>query len=265
MKQPEKPAQRWELPLLKRLIDKDRWVTCVEVRFTVETVGRLQLSLQAFSEILAGIDLHLVKGQSQLAQDDLPDLAYGSDVTLCYVAGRSAPSVDQLKQTVVRPPGALQGVAVQSICDLRWITTLNRDLDVGNTAAPSAQRLREALKNDLELLLNTSSPHGVIDLDSYEQVQRSVLNYGIPAVTGVACDDQGSHWIAEKISKAIEYFEPRLRGVRVTPEASPRNAHETVLSFRVEARLWDNTASVSLHTRFDVNSGRVQINDAGGV
>ena len=49
----------------------------------------------------------------------------------------------------------------------------------------SMSKLRESLKRDLAWLLNTSNLSDVQDLSEYPLVETSVLNYGMPDLTGI--------------------------------------------------------------------------------
>jgi type VI secretion system protein ImpF len=270
MGQSEKAAPSWDLPLFDRLVDEDRWIKFLEVRTTATSLQRLQLSLQELANVLAQRGLRLFErspedgarelaGSVQVSAFTLEDAA-----VLRFIADDDLRNPEQLRQVVIQTRGAPQGVALQSFCEIKWANQRNKDVRIGRGGAPQRRKLRESLKRDVELLLNTCNLQGVPGLHAHEHVQRSVLNYGIPAVTGSADDEGRPRWIAEEMRKALESFEPRLRGIRVMPEPPLDDTREQTLAFRIEAKLWDGTASVMMRTELTVNSGRVVIRDAGG-
>ena len=84
--------------------------------------------------------------------------------------------------------------------------------------------LRATVRRELTWLLNTTNLGAAQDLSSYPEVQTSVLNYGLPDLTGrvstqAAITDRG-----EQIRQAIITFEPRMDAEKV--EVEPRSTVE---------------------------------------
>src|SRR5690349_20585366 len=52
----------------------------------------------------------------------------------------------------------------------------------------SVSRLRECVTRDISWLLNCVSLEANVELEEYPEVSRSVLNFGIPDLTGAALD-----------------------------------------------------------------------------
>jgi type VI secretion system protein ImpF len=83
------------------------------------------------------------------------------------------------------------------------------------TRSASMHMYREALKRDVEWLLNTRQPI-LPDLDQYPAVAASVLNFGLPDIhnyDGSAGKDEGA--LTAAIEKTIKAFEPRIKNPRV--------------------------------------------------
>jgi type VI secretion system protein ImpF len=74
----------------------------------------------------------------------------------------------------------------------------------------SFRHLRESVVRDLEWLLNTGRMEISSELGSYPEVRKSVLNYGIPDISGVTVTSRNSESIARDIRQAILDFEPRI-------------------------------------------------------
>src|SRR6266487_548663 len=80
----------------------------------------------------------------------------------------------------------------------------------------SLRQLKEAVRRDLEWLLNTRQVAGLSELDLRE-VKESVAAFGLPEFTNLSAnkpDDQKQ--MRRDIEEAIRFFEPRLDSVVVT-------------------------------------------------
>lgn len=129
----------------------------------------------------------------------------------------------------------------------------------------SMRRLRESVQRDLSWLLNTLSLDATLDLTAFSQVERSVLNFGMPSFAGLPLASIDANQAAQRIGRAIETFEPRLFAVNVTPQAQEGQDGVT-LAFLIEAMLWGQPAAqhLSLRTSIDVGTGDVSIADNVG-
>ncbi len=130
----------------------------------------------------------------------------------------------------------------------------------------NSRSLRESVQRELASLLNTMNLAVVQDLSLYPEVERSVLNYGVASFTGKAAHDVDPKQTAQQIRGAIEFFEPRLRNVQVTPETREGKADGSVLDFRIDAELWGNPVNqhVTMRTVIEVDSGDVSVSYQAG-
>src|SRR5438552_12584231 len=87
----------------------------------------------------------------------------------------------------------------------------------------SPARLRECVRRDLTWLLNTTHLAALQDLTEQPEVQRSVLNYGMPDFAGRTSPSVDVRAMERLISKVIADFDPRLlkSSVRVKVIADP--------------------------------------------
>ncbi|HLX01405.1 MAG TPA: type VI secretion system baseplate subunit TssE [Trinickia sp.] len=76
--------------------------------------------------------------------------------------------------------------------------------------APDHEGMRRIVQRDLSLLLNTINLEDEIDMSSHSAAAASVVNYGIPALTGSYLTDRNWESIEKLIRLAITRFEPRL-------------------------------------------------------
>jgi type VI secretion system protein ImpF len=97
------------------------------------------------------------------------------------------------------------------------------------------RQLKQAVRRDLEWLLNTREYIGEIPPD-LKEVQHSLAVYGLPDFTSTSIKDPNNQ---ERLRRAIEeeivLFEPRLESVNVT--LVPGNEKERAMHFRIDGLL----------------------------
>lgn len=250
--------ERLQPALLDRLIDEARFVTTYFIAADLAAMQRLQISERDLLDILFAQGLRLKETAASATSDHDGALALEFSVA----AGAVSPA--QLKQLVLKPPGAPQGVALQNFCAVESRTALNQDVESADRAMLSSRKLRESVQRDLGWLLNSTSLDTVQALDRYPEVARSVVNFGMPSFAGKALHAIDPQQTARRIRETIETFEPRLSRVQVTPETdSPEDG--VTLAFRIEAELWGYPASQHLvmKTSIDIETGDVRVGDSG--
>ena len=131
----------------------------------------------------------------------------------------------------------------------------------------SVQRLRECIRRDLAWLLNTGRLETVMNLDEYPEVADSVLNYGIPDLTGLSVAGANTELIEKAVKSAILKFEPRLlkNSLRVTVTADPQKMFRNSMTFKIECEMWAQPIpqSMFLHTELDLETGDVKVSEGG--
>lgn len=145
----------------------------------------------------------------------------------------------------------------------------NRQKESRDRRVLSLGRLRESVLRDLSWLLNTGYLAASVDLDEVPEVARSVLNFGVPDLTGKTASSFDLAELEEVLRRAIWDFEPRL--IRDTVQvravvAADRMAHNTLV-FEIEAALWADPVPLQLllRTEFDLESGLVSVAEAAGL
>lgn len=105
------------------------------------------------------------------------------------------------------------------------------------TRAESVRRLRDAVRHDLEWLLNTRRELVALD-DTLVEARRSLLRYGVPDVSSLSRDGIDTvARIVREVERAIALFEPRLAQARVVALADPGVSARQELRFTIEALL----------------------------
>ena len=97
----------------------------------------------------------------------------------------------------------------------------------------SREQLKASVRRELERLLNTRCS---LPLHGLGEVERSVVNYGIPDFSSLSAHNADDHaLIASIVGQTITAFEPRLRQVRV--EVQPIEDEEAALWLYIEGVL----------------------------
>jgi type VI secretion system protein ImpF len=130
----------------------------------------------------------------------------------------------------------------------------------------SLQKLREGVVRDLLWLLGTTRLDVSADLAAYPEARRSVINFGIEGIAGVAASSLDGEAVARQVREAIAVFEPRLKKgtVQVRVTVAEANMAANSLAFEIEGDLWAGTIPMRLYlkTELDLEDGSVKVVDA---
>jgi len=130
----------------------------------------------------------------------------------------------------------------------------------------SMQRLRAAVLRDLASLLNTGHLEAIEDLEPYPEVIASVLNFGMPDITGLSIAGTDTAGLEKAVRDAIVKFEPRIAAgtvrVNVVKDASGMSRNSMV--FNIAGQLWAEPTPITLYlkTEVDLETGDVTVADA---
>jgi type VI secretion system protein ImpF len=246
--------------LLDRLLDEERFITLIQVCARGAELERVRLKPAELVDILCAKGLKTATAQVGLGLTSDAD-----EVEFWFSSPGRSVGLQQLKESILRPPGAPGGITVQSFCRVHARAILNGQLDSLDRGAFNMRRLRDSVFRDLRWLLNSMSLDTTEELARYPHVERSVLNFGMPALAGRAMSGIDAKTTAERIALAIRCFEPRLSKVRVTPEKRAYGNQEFALEFRIEAELWGQPAPQQLlmTTHIDLDTGQVTLGEGG--
>ena len=128
----------------------------------------------------------------------------------------------------------------------------------------SFSKLKQSVIRDLEWLLNTGSLETTEDLSSNPQVRKSVLNFGIPDLTGTTTKNVDSTALERMLRQAILDFEPRILPGSLKVRVTSRDEHNNII-FEIEGELWSQPAPERLYlkTILDLELGSVEVKDKG--
>lgn len=133
-----------------------------------------------------------------------------------------------------------------------------------NSRVLSVKRLREAVFRDVAWLLNTTNYVPLKELISYPEVGNSVLNYGLPDLTGRTVSSLNVEILERQIRQVIWDFEPRL--LRHTVKVQVRAAdsmNRNALSLNIQGYLWAEPVPLELFmvTEIDLGTGEFRVVD----
>jgi len=244
--------ERLQPALLDRLIDDERTVALVGVVAETAALERLRLPEQAL------IDILVAQGMALQQRESAGDL-----LELRFTASRAHANPAQLRALLIRPPGAPEGVQLQSFAKVQSASIPNVELEPADRRMLSMRKLRECVLRDLGWLFNSLNLESYQDLDLVPQVASSVLNFGLPSFAGRMASSIDPNESAERLRRAVELFEPRLSAVRVRPEPAAEEGSEGTLDFTIEAQLWGYPMSqqLELHTRIDTMTGDIAVTE----
>lgn len=132
----------------------------------------------------------------------------------------------------------------------------------------SKQQLRAAVLRDLSWLLNAVQPLSQL-AEQYPIAADSVLNYGLPSVSGQLASRIDIGHLERNIRDAMLRFEPRILAdtleVRAVEFDSVLETHN-VIEFEIRGFLWAQPVPLELllRTQLDLEVGQVLIRDASG-
>jgi type VI secretion system protein ImpF len=130
----------------------------------------------------------------------------------------------------------------------------------------SKARLRQAVLRDLAWLFNATRYETGTEMAGVPHARRSVINFGLPALSGRAATSLDRARLQDDIRQAILDFEPRILPatleVRVLTRANIVD-HHNVIGVQIRGELWAQPVPLELlvRTEIDLETGKVEIAD----
>jgi len=131
----------------------------------------------------------------------------------------------------------------------------------------SLSELRRSVLRDLNWLFNTSQLMRPEELEPWPQVRNSVVNFGLPPLSGLTASGLDVVQLERTLRQAILDFEPRILPDSVLVKAELEREsldHHNVLSLHIEALLWAQPVPIELllRTQLDLESGQNRVEEA---
>ena len=131
-------------------------------------------------------------------------------------------------------------------------------------AAATLSELRKSVLRDLNWLFNTSQLLKAEEAESWPQVRNSVVNYGLPPLSGLNASGLDLVQLERSLRQAIIDFEPRILPDSVTVKVLRESLdNHNVISLHIEGLLWAQPLPVELllRTRLDLESGQSKVDE----
>ena len=136
------------------------------------------------------------------------------------------------------------------------------------------QQLRAAVLRDLSWLFNAIRSEPEVNSTRTEEVamwraaplaRRSVLNYGMPAYSGVTLSSMDSREIERSVEQAIRDFEPRIDPKTLNVEIKLANSNEqaNTLQIIIRGQMWSQPVPLELllAADLDIETGHTRVRE----
>jgi type VI secretion system lysozyme-like protein len=134
-----------------------------------------------------------------------------------------------------------------------------------SAALSSSQDIQACVKRDMDWLLNASQFTPQEELVDYPEVASSVLNYGMPDLTGKSVSGFNPSQMERLLKQVILNFEPRIirRTLSVQVIANKNMYDHNALGFEIEGDLWSKPQPLHMHlrTEFELDDGTASVDD----
>ena len=132
--------------------------------------------------------------------------------------------------------------------------------------AISRNRLRDVVLRDLAWLFNATAPGDSVDWSQAPHARNSVLNYGLPPLSGSSASNIDPVLLQSRVRQAILEHEPRILPASLAVEvviSSKQLDHHNLIGFRISGQLWAQPVPLELlrHTDIDLETGRVAVRE----
>jgi type VI secretion system protein ImpF len=142
----------------------------------------------------------------------------------------------------------------------------NRQPEPRETRVINRSRFRESVLRDLAWLLNATRLSARGELAGLTHVEASVLNFGLPALSGETASQLDTLALENGIKQALHRYEPRILSSTLEVKALMRENeldHHNVVSIEIRGTLWAHPIPMELllRTDLDLETGEVRIHD----
>jgi type VI secretion system protein ImpF len=142
----------------------------------------------------------------------------------------------------------------------------NRQPEPREARVINRNRFRQGVLRDLAWLLNATRLASAGELEGLSHVEGSVVNFGMPALSGETASTLDVLDLENRIRQAIEFYEPRILpsslDVRAIVSEGDMNQHN-VVSIEIRGSLWAHPIPLEmlLRTDLDLETGEVRVHD----
>jgi type VI secretion system lysozyme-like protein len=131
-----------------------------------------------------------------------------------------------------------------------------------NQSLITERQLKEDIFENIDMLFNSRSHAGLEDLKGYEEVEDSVLGYGISDFCGRQSSTASREGLRAHIFKQIGLFEPRLDAASIEIELlDNKGGDATSMEFRIGGiiRTKEVNQEISFISKLNLESGNAEL------
>lgn len=156
----------------------------------------------------------------------------------------------------------LQPALLDRLCD----NESDKSSESRDSRVMSRQQMRQAVLRDLAWLFNATQPLRPADYAGLSEIQGSVINFGLPSLSGSTVTSVDFGALEQQIRRAILDFEPRIMAETLRVETvtvdSLMDQHNT-LSLQITGNMWAQPVpfEMLLRTEVDLETGQVNLQD----
>jgi type VI secretion system protein ImpF len=146
------------------------------------------------------------------------------------------------------------------------------DTEPGKTKESSSQQsmsqtqFKAAVIRDLGWLLNSVALEVCEDLDNYPAVKRSVINYGLPDLSGHTSSTIDARSVEKAIREAIHLYEPRIirNSLEVKVHSDPSAMAHNSLVFEIAGAVFGQPSpfQVVLKSELDLENSEFKLTES---
>jgi len=129
----------------------------------------------------------------------------------------------------------------------------------------SPRQLKVSLLRDLAWLLNTPCPREEDGIAEFPQVASSVVNFGIPDLTGVTATGLQGFALEKSVLRALQHFEPRLDknsvSVKLVTTEDGQTQRSVALEIRGQVQANPLPDTLYVKTEVDLETGQFALKD----
>lgn len=131
----------------------------------------------------------------------------------------------------------------------------DRSVEPRRERAFSQRELKAMVVRDLESLLNTVALSAIQDLGGLPAVSKSVINYGLPDLTGTTASGVDKSLLERAIRQAIIDFEPRINrsSLIVNVVIDESEMTHNAIGLEIEGMIWGQPSPQQLYVKTDID------------
>lgn len=148
------------------------------------------------------------------------------------------------------------------------LTDVNPEKSVESSSQQgmSQRQFKEAVIRDLGWLLNSVAFDVCEDLDKFPEVKNSVLNYGLPDISGQTSSNVDIRSIEKAVKLAIRQFEPRIihNSLKVRVHSNPDEMSHNSMVFEISGAVFGQPSpfQVVLKSKLDLECGEFNLTES---